>query len=166
MLMLTRLAPLLASIAAVDVVQFLGRLRRSVVMYALVVLFALTAYAALVAAAAVAMAERFGAVGALLVVAGAATVLALVILLAMRLTARAEEKRKQEAAASGGGRALMATAALSVLPVVMKSRSLAVLAVAGGLGFLAMRNMDTIAAMLHRSSPPSGPNGPRDDRRI
>jgi|GEM_PF-848743 len=163
MLMLTRLAPLLASVAAVDVAQFLGRLRRNALMYALVLLFSLTAYFALIALGAVVMAERMGAVGALLVVAGAAVFLALVILLAMRLAARAEEKRKQEAVASGGGRALMATAALSVLPIVMKSRSLGILAVAGGLGFLAMRNMDSIAAMLNRQpSPP--PRAPRDGR--
>ncbi len=163
MQMLTRLAPLLASVAAVDVAQFLGRLRRNALMYALVLLFSLTAYFALVAAGAVLMAERMGAIGALLVIAGAAAFLALVILLAMRLAARAEEKRKQEAVASGGGRALMATAALSVLPIVVKSRSLGILAVAGGLGYLAMRNMDSIVGMLHRRpSPP--PRVPNDDR--
>ena len=159
MLLLTRLAPLLASFAAIDVGQFISRLRRNAVLYAFVLLFSLTAYGALVAAAAVAMAEEIGAAGALLVVAGAAAFLALVLLLAARVRARAEEKKRKEAAVDGGSRALMATAALSVLPMVVKSRPLAILAVAGGLGYLAMRNMDTISGMLHR--PPPGPP-PRD----
>ncbi|HEV7417847.1 MAG TPA: hypothetical protein VGN98_16960, partial [Tianweitania sediminis] len=60
MLLLTRLAPLLASFAAMDVGQFVSRLRRHAVMYALVLLFSLTAYGALVAAAAVVMAEEIG----------------------------------------------------------------------------------------------------------
>ncbi|MCF6367917.1 hypothetical protein [Rhizobium halophilum] len=162
MLLLTRLAPLLASFAAMDVGQFVSRLRRNAVMYALVLLLSLTAYGALVAAAAVVMAEEIGAAGALLVVAGAALFLAFVLLLAARLRARAEEKRRKQAAVDGGSRALMATAALSVLPVVVKSRSLAILAVAGGLGYLAMRNLDSVSRMLHR--PPPGPR-PEDDPR-
>ncbi|MCJ8521570.1 heme/copper-type cytochrome/quinol oxidase subunit 2 [Pseudorhizobium tarimense] len=162
MLLLTRLAPLLASFAAMDVGQFISRMRRNAVIYALVLLFSLTAYGALVAAAAVAMAEEIGAAGALLVVAGAAVLLALVLLLVVRMRARAEERKRKQAAIDGGSRALMATAALSVLPVVVKSRSLAILAVAGGLGYLAMRNMDSITGRSHRPRP--GPR-PEDDYR-
>ena len=160
MMMLARLAPLLASFLALDVAQMLGRLRRNAVIYALMLLFGLTAYGALVAAAAVLLAEELGALGALLGVAGASILLLLVLLLAVRISARAEEKRRREAASDSGNRALMATAALSVLPVVVKSRSLAILAVAGGLGYLAVKNADTLTGLLHRR--PSGPQGPRD----
>jgi uncharacterized membrane protein YhaH (DUF805 family) len=164
MLMLARVAPLLASFAALDFAQFLGRLRRNSILYGMVLLLALTAYGALVAAVAVLLAETIGPVGALLAVAGAAFFLMLVLLLAARLSARAEEKRRKEAAASSGNRAMMATAAISILPVVAKSRALAILAVAGGLGFLAMRNMDTLGGLLHRPARP-GEKVPGDDGR-
>ncbi|MFN7103272.1 MAG: hypothetical protein ACK4N1_11720 [Pseudorhizobium sp.] len=166
MLMLTRLAPLMASFASVDVGLFINRLRRNLVIYALVLLFSLTAYFALVAAGAVVLAEELGAAGALLAVAGGAVFLALVLLLAARLGARAEEKRRRETAASSGSKALLATAAVSFLPIVLKSRPLAVLAVAGGLGFLAMRNMDGIAAVLQQRPRQGPPPGPGMDTRL
>ena len=114
-------------------------------LYALILLFVLTAYGALVGAAAVAIAERMGVVSALLVVAGAALLLALFIYLVALLIRRSEEKRKREAAAAGGSRALMITAALSVLPVVVRSRPLALLAAAGGLGYFLVKGTGSIA---------------------
>jgi hypothetical protein len=148
--MLAGLAPLLASLAAMDATAFVQRLRRNAILYALVLLFVLTAYGTLVAAAAIAIAQSFGAVMALLIVAGAALFLALVLFLVARGKAKAEEKRKKEAAASSGSKALMVTAALSVLPVVVRSRPLALIALAGGLGFLAMKNIGTAAPMSGR----------------
>lgn len=145
--MLAGLAPLLASLAAMDATAFVQRLRRNAILYALVLLFVLTAYGTLVAAAAIAIAQSFGAVMALLIVAGAALFLALVLFLVARGKARAEEKRKREAAANSGSKALMVTAALSMLPVVAKSRPLALVALAGGLGFLAMKSIGTAAPM-------------------
>ena len=91
---------------------------------------------------------------------------ALVVLLAARLGARAEEIRRRGTAASSGSKALLATAAFSFLPIVLKSRPLAVLAVAGGLGFLAMRNMDGIVAMLQQRPRQGPPPGPGIDNRL
>nr|CAD6407376.1 hypothetical protein REQ54_00262 [Rhizobium sp. Q54] len=161
--MLSGLAPLLASLAAIDATAFVQRLRRNAILYALVLLFVLTAYGALVAAAALAIAQSLGAIGALLVVAGGALLLALIFFLVLRSTAKAEERRKRQAAATGGSRALMVTAALSALPVVARSRPLALIAIAGGLGFLAMRNMDKVAPLLGRGR--SDPGGIDRDRR-
>ncbi|MCB5203687.1 hypothetical protein LH464_14505 [Neorhizobium sp. T786] len=161
--MLAGLAPLLASLAAMDANAFIQRARRNAILYAFMLLFVLTAYGTLVAAAAIAIAQRMGAIGALLTVAGGALFLALVMFLIARGMSRAEEKRKREAAASSGSRALMVTAAISALPVLIKSRPIALLALAGGLGFLAMKNIDTLApgrgrgAGRYPAEPPAQP---------
>ncbi len=139
--MLTKLVPLLASLAAVDASAFINRLRRNVIIYALVLLFALTTYGTLVAAATVMIARSLGVVGALLAVAGSAAFLALFLYLVMRGVTRADERRKREAVATSGSKALMVTAALSALPVLVRSRPLVLIAVAGGLGYLAMRSL-------------------------
>lgn len=161
--MLSGLAPLLASVAAIDAAAFVNRLRRNAVLYALMLLFVLTAYGALVAAAALAIAQHLGAVGASLTIAGGGLFVALVIFLIAGSMARAEERRKREAAASSGGRALMITAGLSALPILVRSRPLAALAIAGGLGFLAMRSMDMIAPMMGKreGNPPRHDMPPR-----
>lgn len=161
--MLAGLAPLLASLAAMDANAFIQRARRNAILYAFMLLFVLTAYGTLVAATAIAIAQRMGAIGALLTVAGGALFLALVMFLIARGMSRAEEKRKREAAASSGSRALMVTAAISALPVLIKSRPIALLALAGGLGFLAMKNIDTLApgrgrgAGRYPAEPPAQP---------
>lgn len=139
--MLTKLVPLLASLAAVDASAFINRLRRNVIIYALVLLFALTTYGTLVAAATVMIARSLGVVGALLAVAGSAAFLALFLYLVMRGVTRADERRKREAVATSGSKALMVTAALSAVPVLVRSRPLVLIAVAGGLGYLAMRSL-------------------------
>ncbi|MNL85166.1 hypothetical protein D3C87_2133860 [compost metagenome] len=51
----------------------------------------------------------------------------------------AEERRKRREAAANSQRALAMTAAVSALPFLMKSKPLMLLAVAGGLGFLATK---------------------------
>ncbi len=161
--MLSGLAPLLASLAAIDATAFIQRLRRNAILYAFVLLFVLTAYGALVAAAALAIAQSLGAMGALLAIAGGALLLALAFFLVLRSMAKAEERRKREAAATGGSRALMVTAALSALPMVARSRPLAIIAIAGGLGFLAMKNIDKVGPLFGRSR--SGPGAMDRDLR-
>lgn len=160
--MLSGLAPLLASLAAVDVATSVRRLQRNVVLYALMLLFLLTAYGALVAAAALAIARHLGAVGALLTVAGGGLLLALVIFLITGAMARADERRKREVATSNSSKALMITAGLSAFPVLVRSRPLAAIAIAGGLGFLAMRSLDVLGPRAgRRDSVPPRPDRPR-----
>ncbi|CDZ25962.1 hypothetical protein [Neorhizobium galegae] len=139
--MMAGLGPLLASLAAMDVAAFTRRLKRNAVLYALVLLFLLTAYGLLVAALAVYLASIWGPPMALLAVAGGALVLAFIVYLCAVIANASEQRRKREAAASNSSKALMMTAALTALPLLVKSRPLLLVAVVGGLGFLATRTM-------------------------
>nr|WP_250809947.1 hypothetical protein [Neorhizobium tomejilense] len=139
--MMAGLGPLLASLAAMDVAAFTRRLKRDAILYAMVLLFLLTAYGLLVAALAVYLASIWGAQMALLAVAGGALVLALAVYLWVVIANGAEQRRKREAAASNSSKALMMTAALTALPLLVKSRPLLLAAVVGGLGFLATKTM-------------------------
>jgi ABC-type Na+ efflux pump permease subunit len=141
--MMAGLGPLLASLAAMDVAAFTRRLRRNAILYALVLLFLLTAYGLLVAALAVYLAGIWGTPMALLAVAGGALVLAFAVYVGVVIANGAEQRRKRDAAASNSSKALMMTAALTALPLLVKSRPLLLAAVVGGLGFLAMRTMGT-----------------------
>ncbi|MCQ1570915.1 hypothetical protein NFO65_09195 [Neorhizobium galegae] len=131
----------MASLAAMDVAAFTRRLKRNAILYALVLLFLLTAYGLLVAALAVYLAGIWGPPMALLAVAGGALVLALAVYMCVVIANGAEQRRKREAAASNSSKALMMTAALTALPLLVKSRPLLLVAVVGGLGFLAARTM-------------------------
>lgn len=137
--MLGGLGPILASLAAVDLAGFVRKFKRNAVLYAFVLVFLLTAYALGLAALAIYLGELWGLPLGLLAVAGGALVLALILYLSAVLVNQAEERRKRELAAANSRKALMMTAAASAIPTITKSRSLAVLAVAGGLGFLAMK---------------------------
>lgn len=139
--MMTGLGPLLAALAAVDIAAFTHRLKRNAVLYAFALIFLLTAYALAVAALAVYLGQIWGLPTALLAVAGGALALALVMYLWVVLENRAEDRRKRAAAAANSSKALMATAAISALPLIMKSRPLLLASAAAGLGFLLTRNI-------------------------
>jgi len=138
--MMTGLGPLLASLAAVDIAAFTRKLKRNAILYAFALVFLLTAYALAVAALAIYLGQMWGLPIALLVVAGGALVLGLFMFLWVALANRAEERRKREAAATNSSKALMMTAALSALPILIKSRPLLLASVAAGLGFLIVKN--------------------------
>lgn len=138
--MMTGLGPLLASLAAMDIAAFMRKLKRNAILYAFALVFLLTAYVLVVAALAVYLGQMWGLPVALLAVAGGALVLGLFMFLWVALANRVEERRKREAAAANSSKALMVTAALSALPILIKSRPLLLASVAAGLGFLVMRN--------------------------
>lgn len=131
--MLGGLAPVLASLLAVDMGAFTRRMRRNAVLYAIAGLFLLTAYVAGVAALAVYMATMMHPAAAVGIVALAAFVVAMIFLAVISICNRAEEKRRRKAAAANSGKAMMLTAAMSALPLVIRSKPLAAVAVAGGL---------------------------------
>ena len=139
--MMTGLGPLLASLAAIDIAAVMSRVRRNGIVYGFALLFLLTAYALVVAALAVYLGGLWGMPMALLVVAGGALVLALIMYFWVATANRAEARRKREAAAANSSKALMATAALSALPLIVKSRPLLFVSVAAGRGFLLTRQM-------------------------
>ncbi|EUB97956.1 hypothetical protein PMI07_000516 [Rhizobium sp. CF080] len=139
--MMTGLGPLLASLAAMDIAAFARKLKRNAMLYAFVLLFLLTAYGLAVAALAVYLAGIWGPPIALLAVAGGALLLALIFYLCVVIANASEQRRKREAAASNSSKALMMTAALTALPLLVKSRPLLLVAIVGGLGFLATKTM-------------------------
>jgi len=135
--MMAGLAPLLASLVATDVSALVQRTKRNAILYVFALLFVLTAYVALVAAGSIYLAGIWGPVVALLAVAGGTLLLALLMYLAVVIGNSAQKKRKREAAATSGGKALMATAALSALPLLMKSKPLMLVGAVIGVGLLA-----------------------------
>jgi ABC-type Na+ efflux pump permease subunit len=143
--MMTGLGPILASFAAMDIAAFRRKMKRNVFLYAFAILFLLTAYVLAVAALAIHLGQMWGLPVALLSVAGGALVLGLFMFLWVAMANRAEERRKREAAAANSSKALMVTAALSALPMLVKSRPLMLASVAAGLGFLVMKNTSSAA---------------------
>ncbi|WP_312222378.1 hypothetical protein [Rhizobium rhizoryzae] len=131
------LAPLLASLLTSDVRGFAQRTKRNVILYAIAALFALTAYGTGIAALAVYLARKIGPVTALASVAGGSLLIVLIILLAVSIKNKADEKRRREAAA--GSRAMMLTAAVSALPLLVKSKPLMAAAISGGVGLIALK---------------------------
>lgn len=148
--MMAGLGPLLASLAAVDLAAFTQRLKRNAVFYAFALVFLLTGYVAAVAAMAVFLASVWGPAMALVAIASGAFLLAIVMFTIVLILNSSEQRRKREAAAASGSRALMATAAITALPLLLKSRPLLVASILGGLGFLALRNKDGIGSTMSR----------------
>jgi hypothetical protein len=151
--MLASLGPLLASFAAIDIANFTRKLKRNAVFYGFALVFLLTAYVLAVAALAVYLGGLWGLPVALLAVAGGALVLALVMYISAAIANNAELRRKRELAAANSGRALMVTAAASTVPVLLKSKALVAVAIAGGLGFLAMKALPSAVRLPRRRSP-------------
>jgi ABC-type Na+ efflux pump permease subunit len=139
--MLGALGPLLASFLAVDVSSMKRRLRRNAILYGIASAFFLTAYVLLVTALALYLGERWGLPIALLAVAGGMIVLALIMIGAAAIANSIEEKRRREAAQAASSQAMMVTAALSVVPAVIKSKPLMAVSIAAGLGFLLMKGV-------------------------
>lgn len=150
--MMAGLGPLLASFIAMDVAALKRKLKRNAIFYGLALVFLLTTYGLLVAALAVYLATLWGTLVALLVTAGGTLVLALIMIACVALANSATEKRRKEAAAANSGRALAVTAAVSALPLLLKSKPLLVLAAASGLGFLALKGRSG-----NRQGPPPAP---------
>lgn len=128
---------MLASLLAADVKGFAQRTKRNVIVYAFVGLFLLTAYGAGIAALAVWLATMMSLAEALGIVAAASIVIALIMILFVVLKNRADEKKRREAAA--GSRAMMLTAAVTALPLLMKSKPLMAAAISGGVGLVALK---------------------------
>lgn len=137
--MLTALGPLLASFIATDVAAMKRKFRRNAILYGIALVLFLTTYVLLVTALAVYLGTLWGTLAALLVAAGGAFLLGLIILACVAIANSAEEKRRREAAAANSNKALAVTAAVSALPILMRSKPLLLLAAVGGLGFLALR---------------------------
>ena len=133
--MLSRLGPLVASTAFGSVAPALRRARRNAVLYGLCALFSLTAYVAAVIGLGIWIAEAYGALEAALSVAAAMVSLAVIVLLVVMIANRVDRRRH---AARDRSRAMTASLALSLLPVLVRSRPLMMTAAAGGLALVVL----------------------------
>ncbi|PTW62938.1 hypothetical protein C8N35_101987 [Breoghania corrubedonensis] len=147
--MFSRLGPLIASTLFSDVAPALRRARRNTVLYGLCAVFALTGYGALVIALGIWIGEAYGALEAAFTIAVAMIALAVLVLLVVMIANRIDRRRH---AARDRSRTMTATLALSLLPVVVRSRPLMATAVAGGLAFV-------ILSMLSGGDDDAGPQG-------
>lgn len=129
-----RLGPLLANAAFGSVAPALRRAKRNAVLYGLLALLALSAYAAGVVALGIYIAETTGALEAALIIAAAMVALAVLVLLITMILNRIDRRRH---AARDRSRAMTASLALSLLPMVVRSKPLVATATVGGLAFLA-----------------------------
>jgi MFS family permease len=134
--MIERLAPLLFSMIGKDLAVTVRQVKRNTLLYLIAVLFFLTAYIAVVFGLFLLLADRFGDVAATFAVAVGSLILAIAILIAVVLVDRAERRRPKSQAFDTG---LLAIGAASLLPVVLKSRTLTGLATLGVIAFLASR---------------------------
>jgi len=137
--MLKLLAPLLTSVAAGEVGLVINRVKRNAVFAGVIAVLAAIGVIFLVVAAYIALAERYGEMRASLTLAGSAFGLAIITYIIMKIAERAERKRQRERAKVDTS-ALLTVAALAAAPLVLRSRTLMMLAVPlvafGGLSLL------------------------------
>ena len=123
---------------------FIKRIGRNAIIYALAGLCVLSAYIAGLAALGLYLTPIYGGVAAALLIAAGMLTLALVLMATVLLLNRRDRRRRPS------GRTLMATAAISAAPYLVRSRSPLMLAAVGGLGFLAAELLKD-----HQSTPPT-----------
>lgn len=140
------LLPLISAFLSGEVGETLRRTKRNAAYGAFIAFFALLAIVFALVAATIALAGRYGALHACLFMAGGAAVMAIVAWIALRIAAARERRRARERAKSN--RTLLAAAALTALPMLLRSRpalliSLPLLAL-GGFSLLSGRG-DAVA---------------------
>ena len=148
--MIQSLAPLLLSFVSRDFGAALQRTKRNGLLYLLAGILLLTAYGAGLAAAMLLLSETYGSVAALFALAIGALALAVAVLAGVLMLQRIERKK---AVASPAGKAMLAVAAATLLPIVLKSRTLTGLATLGVIALLASRGGGVDAPKLDGSEP-------------
>lgn len=114
------LAPL-AALLGIEVEAITERIRNALVVNAIMVLLALIGVSFLLAAGFFALAERYGVIYASLIFAGAFLVLALAVFLGTRVGESRRRRELAEKRRSTETSAFVTTAALTALPVILKS---------------------------------------------
>jgi len=134
--MLESLAPLLVSFLSLDVGVKLRRAKRNGLLYLLAGLLLMTAYGLGLAGIVLFLSNAYGVVAAMFAVAIGVLALAIAALAAILIINRND--RKQAKAPPIGG-ALLAVAATSLLPLVLRSRFMVGAATLATIAFLASR---------------------------
>jgi len=115
------LLPTIAGLIGVNVEALLRQLRESAVAYSVIGLFALICLTFLLVALYTWLALWVGPIWAPLIIAGAALVLALIVFLALRVQEAANKQRAELQRHEVANNAMMANAALSLLPELIAS---------------------------------------------
>lgn len=131
----------LAALLGVETDVLVARLRKSLVASSVIALFALIGLCFLLVAANTALTAAVGPIWAPLIIAGIAIVIALIVYLANKIMAGERKAKQTERRRSSETSAFITTAALTALPIVLKSpmaRNVGIpLAVLAGLALLA-----------------------------
>lgn len=137
--MLKLLTPLLTSLAAGEVGLAVNRVKRSAIFLSIIGVLGTIGAVFLLVAAYIALAERYGDLRAALYIGGGAIALALVLYIIMKITDAIIRKRQRDRAKNDTS-ALLAIAAVAAAPMLLRSRSLLMLAIPviafGGLSML------------------------------
>jgi hypothetical protein len=111
----------LASILGIEVDELIANFRKNALAWGAIGLFALIGLAFLLVATHLALSDWLGPIGSALSIAGASLLVALGIFLAIRVTADIAKRREAQRRHSAEKTALVTTAAITALPMVMKS---------------------------------------------
>ena len=144
--MLALLAPL-ASLLGIEASDIKDRLQRQAILFSVIGAFGLIAVIFVLVAINSALTAEFGPVVAPLIIAGASLMIAIVVLLIMQLQNSAAERRKAEKRHDAEIASLATTAAISALPLILRSPLLKQVAVPAAAALAA-------AFLLRRSKSP------------
>lgn len=111
----------LASILGVEVDELIGGLKKNAIAWSAVALFALIGIAFLLVALHAGLVGWLGPIWAPLAIAGGALVVALAIFIVLRIADTIAERRSAERRHAAEKTALVTTAAISALPLLLKS---------------------------------------------
>ena len=126
------LAPL-AALLGIEVDSLIIKLKRSAITYAVLALLALVALVFLLVAAHAALSYAIGPVWAALALAGVALLIAAIVWFSAQAAERARERRILEKRKSTDTSALLTTAAITALPMLIRNPALRMAAVPVGL---------------------------------
>lgn len=118
--MLNLLTPL-ASLLGIEAEEIVGRMKKNAGLWAAIAAFALIALVFLLVAANAGLTLWVGPIWAPLIIAGAAALIALVIYLVSRIGAGIAERKEAERRRSAETTALVTTAAITAIPLLLKS---------------------------------------------
>lgn len=111
----------LASILGIEVDALIGNFRKNAIAWGAIGLFALIGVAFLLVAAHLALSDWLGPIGAALSIAGASLLVAASIFVVIRIIDDVAKRRETQRRHSAETTALVTTAAITALPMVLKS---------------------------------------------
>jgi cobalamin synthase len=135
----------LAGLLGIEVEALTERVKRSVILYAVMAVFGVIGVSFMLAAGFFALTQEIGPIYAALVFGGVFLVLALVVFLSMRMGEARRKKIVAEKRRNKDATALITTAALTALPVLLRSPAIRTLGLpaAAIAAYLLVRNGDS-----------------------